>query len=58
MNCQDAAAELEQVFDMAMVLELRLPETMERVKEMAEWHYLKEWWLWGWYRILIKIANF
>jgi hypothetical protein len=42
-HCYDAAVELERVFDMAMVLELRLVETIERVEELVEWHYLREW---------------
>jgi hypothetical protein len=41
--CWEAAVELERVFDMGQVLELRLTETMERVEDMVEWHYLKEW---------------
>jgi hypothetical protein len=28
---------------MAMALEMRLTETMERVEELVEWHYLREW---------------
>jgi hypothetical protein len=42
-HCAEAAVELEQKFDIAIVLELRLVETMERVEELVEWHYLKEW---------------
>jgi hypothetical protein len=42
-HCAEAAAELERVFDMAIVLETRLTETMERIDELVEWHYLREW---------------
>jgi hypothetical protein len=42
-HCAEAAVELEKVFDMAIVLELRLTETMERVEDLVEWHYLREW---------------
>jgi hypothetical protein len=42
-HCAEAAAEVERVFDMGQVLELRLLETMERVEDLVEWHYLKEW---------------
>jgi hypothetical protein len=42
-HCAEAAAEVERIFDMAMVLELRLVETMERIDELVEWHYLREW---------------
>jgi hypothetical protein len=42
-HCAEAAVELEQKFDIAIVLELKLTETMERVKDLVEWHYLKEW---------------
>lgn len=42
-HCAEAAVEVEQKFDMEQVLELRLPETMERIEDLAEWHYLKEW---------------
>jgi hypothetical protein len=42
-HCHEAAAELEQVFDIAIVLETRLVETLERIDELVEWHYLREW---------------
>jgi hypothetical protein len=42
-HCHEAAAELEQTFDMAQVLELRLTETLDRVEELVEWHWLREW---------------
>ncbi|NJM76238.1 MAG: hypothetical protein HC852_11175 [Acaryochloridaceae cyanobacterium RU_4_10] len=41
--CADAAVELEQVFDMAIVLELRPPETVALIEDLVEWHYLREW---------------
>jgi hypothetical protein len=42
-HCYDAAVDMERTFDMAQVLELKLPETMERIDELVEWHWLKEW---------------
>jgi hypothetical protein len=42
-HCYEAAAELERVFEIAIVLELRLTETMDRIDELAEWHWLREW---------------
>jgi hypothetical protein len=42
-HCAEAAAEVERIFDMAQVLETRLTETIERIDELVEWHYLKEW---------------
>ncbi len=41
--CYDAAVELEQTFDMAIVLERMEPETMALIEDLAEWHYMREW---------------
>jgi hypothetical protein len=41
-HCHEAAAELERTFDMAQVLEMRSPETMESVSELVREHWLRE----------------
>ncbi len=41
-HCYEAAAELEQTFDMAEVLMLRPSETMERIGELVHEHWLRE----------------
>jgi hypothetical protein len=41
-HCYEAAAELERTFDMAEVLQLRPPETLERMVELVREHWLRE----------------
>jgi hypothetical protein len=42
-HCHEAAADLERTFNMAQVLEMRSPETMESVGELVQGHWLREW---------------
>ena len=41
-HCYEAAIELEKTFDMAQVIELRLPETMESINEILKVHGFRE----------------
>jgi hypothetical protein len=41
-HCYDAAVELERVFDIGQVLELRLPETIERIDAIVLAHAWRE----------------
>ncbi|MGR3277854.1 hypothetical protein ACSYAD_22405 [Acaryochloris marina NIES-2412] len=40
--CCEAALELEEMFDMFQVIELRPPDTMERIEEMVEFYLERE----------------
>jgi hypothetical protein len=41
-HCYEAAADLERMFNMAQVLVLRPPETLERMEDLVREHWLRE----------------